>query len=82
MTTQQQIRNVAIMAQPFIPAAAAKLLDLVGSAADAREFSSAGEGARISGGLPLPAPQPVFPRYIEADAADSPDAKKTDKPKS
>lgn len=81
-TTAEVIRNVAIMAQPFIPAAASKLLDLVGSAADAREFASAGEGARIAGGLTLPAPQPVFPRYIEAEAPANPDAKKTDKPKS
>ena len=76
-TTAEVIRNVAIMAQPFIPAAAAKLLDLVGSAEDAREFASAGEGARIPGGLTLPPPQPVFPRYIEAEVAPKPDANKT-----
>jgi methionyl-tRNA synthetase len=71
-TTAEVIRNVAIMAQPFIPAAAGKLLDLVGSSADARAFASVGEGGRISGGLALPAPQPVFPRYVEAEEGDKP----------
>ncbi len=81
-TTAEVIRNVAIMAQPYIPAAAGKLLDLVGSAPDAREFASAAEGDRIAAGLALPPPQPVFPRYVEAEAGANPDAISTDKPKS
>ena len=83
-TTAEVIRNVAIMAQPFIPSAAGRLLDLVGSAPGARDFASVGEGARIEGGLALPPPQPVFPRYIEPEegTGDGKPAKPEKKPKS
>jgi methionyl-tRNA synthetase len=80
-TTAEVIRNVAIMAQPFIPAAAGKLLDLVGSGPEARGFASVGQGGRIEGGLPLPAPQPVFPRYVEAEEGGGTPAKPEKKPK-
>jgi methionyl-tRNA synthetase len=64
--TAEVLRNVAIMAQPFIPTAAGKLLDLVGSANDARDFAHVGAAHKIEGGLMLPAPAPIFPRYVEA----------------
>lgn len=66
-TTAEVLRNVAIMAQPFIPTAAGKLLDLVGSASDAREFAHVGAAHKIAGGLTLPGPAPIFPRYVEAE---------------
>jgi methionyl-tRNA synthetase len=65
--TAEVLRNVAIMAQPFIPTAAGKLLDLVGSANDARDFAHVGAAHKIEGGLMLPAPAPIFPRYVEAE---------------
>ena len=58
-----------------------KLLDLVGSGPEARGFASVGQGGRIEGGLPLPAPQPVFPRYVEAEEGGGTPAKPEKKPK-
>lgn len=73
-TTAEVIRNVAIMAQPFIPDAAARFLDLVAAPADARAFAHVGEGGRIPAGTPLPTPQPVFPRYVETEEGGKPNA--------
>ena len=63
------LRNVALMAQPFVPDAAAKLLTLLGVAEDARDFAKVGEAARLVSGAALPAPAPIFPRYVEDEAA-------------
>jgi methionyl-tRNA synthetase len=64
--TAEVIRQIAILAQPFIPASAGKLLDLLAVPAEKRDFAALGE--RIVAGSALPAPAPVFPRYVEADA--------------
>ncbi|MDP4594913.1 MAG: methionine--tRNA ligase [Beijerinckiaceae bacterium] len=63
--TAEVLRIVAIMAQPAIPAAANTLLDLVGAPADARTFAHASAQFAVTTGSALPAPQPVFPRYVE-----------------
>jgi methionyl-tRNA synthetase len=65
--TAEVIRQVAILAQPFMPESAAKLLDLLAIPQDARQFASLGEGGRVAPGSALPAPAPVFPRYVEAE---------------
>ncbi len=65
--TAEVLRNVAIMAQPVIPTAAGKLLDLLGVGPDVRLFSHVGAGHRLAGGSTLPAPAPIFPRYVEAE---------------
>jgi methionyl-tRNA synthetase len=69
--TAEVIRQVGILIQPFVPASAARLLDLVGVAEEARAFSFLGEAGRLAPQTPLPPPGPVFPRYVEAD--DKPD---------
>jgi methionyl-tRNA synthetase len=61
--TAEVVRQIAILAQPAMPEASAKLLDSLGITADARNFSAL--GARIQPGAPLPAPVGVFPRYVE-----------------
>src|SRR6185295_20156482 len=61
--TAEVIRQVAILAQPFMPASAAKLLDLLGIPEDERNFSTLGGARRITPGTRLPMPSPVFPRY-------------------
>ncbi len=66
--TAETLRQVAILAQPFIPEAASKLLDLLGVPAEARGFDALGQGGRLAAGATLPAPQPVFPRYVEPAA--------------
>ena len=65
--TMEVVRQVAILAQPFVPAGAEKLLDLLAIPADARHFKVLGAAGRIKAGTPLPAPSPVFPRFVEKD---------------
>jgi methionyl-tRNA synthetase len=64
-TTAETIRRVAILCQPFIPGSAAKLLDLLAVAEDSRDFAHLDEEHALRSGTPLPAPAPVFPRYVE-----------------
>ena len=67
--TAEVIRQVAILAQPFMPTAAAKLLDLLAVPADERDFAALGGGSRLAAGTTLPAPSPVFPRYVESEGS-------------
>jgi methionyl-tRNA synthetase len=66
--TAEVIRQIAILAQPFMPEAAGKLLDLLAVPKDARDFAQLGGKMRLAGGVTLPAPSPVFPRYVEPEA--------------
>jgi methionyl-tRNA synthetase len=66
-TTAEVTREIAILAQPFVPAGAAKLLDLLAVPKAARDFAHLGKHGRLKAGTALPAPQPVFPRYVEAE---------------
>ena len=66
--TVDVVRTLAIMAQPVMPGSMAKLLDLLGVAEDARDFAHAGSAGRVAAGTVLPAPQGIFPRYVEAEA--------------
>ncbi|MHA1189426.1 MAG: methionine--tRNA ligase, partial [Alphaproteobacteria bacterium] len=65
--TVESVRQVAILAQPFMPDACGRMLDSLGIAADARDFASLGAAGRITAGDPLPKPEPVFPRYVETE---------------
>jgi methionyl-tRNA synthetase len=67
-TTAEVTRQVAILAQPFVPAGAAKLLDLLAVPAENRAFAFLSEKGRLKPDTPLPAPSPVFPRYVEREA--------------
>ncbi len=66
--TAEVLRQIAILAQPFVPTSAQKLLDLLAVPADERSFAFLGGKHRIAAGSKLPAPAAVFPRYIEAEA--------------
>lgn len=66
--TAEVVRQIAILLQPFMPASAAKLLDLVAAPADKRDFAALGEAGRLVSGTPLEAPAPVFPRYVAPEA--------------
>lgn len=61
--TAEVVRQIAILAQPAMPDACAKLLDILGIEKDARDFAAL--GTRIKGGTQLPPPAPIFPRYVE-----------------
>jgi methionyl-tRNA synthetase len=65
--TAEVLRMVGIMAQPVVPAAAAKLLDLLSVPADRRNFAGIGGGQRLPPGARLVQPEPIFPRYIEPE---------------
>lgn len=60
-TTLEVVRVAALLAQPVMPDAMDKLLDLLGQSADARTFAAIGD--RLKPGTQLPAPTGVFPRY-------------------
>ncbi|MDF2812664.1 MAG: methionine--tRNA ligase [Microvirga sp.] len=66
--TAEVLRAVGILAQPFVPEAAARLLDLLGVAPEDRTLAQVGPTHRLVAGRALPQPAPIFPRYIEAEA--------------
>ncbi len=66
--TAEVLRQIAILAQPFMPASAGKLLDFLAVPHRERLFSFLGGPHRIAAGARLPAPAPIFPRYVEAEA--------------
>ncbi len=65
--TAEVLRLVAIFVQPFMPAKMAELLDLLGVPTDARSFAHATPAHRLEADTWLPAPSPIFPRYIEPE---------------
>jgi methionyl-tRNA synthetase len=67
--TAEVIRQVAILAQPFMPGSAAKLLDLLAIPPGERQFHELGGARRIAAGAALPAPSPVFPRYVDSEGS-------------
>jgi methionyl-tRNA synthetase len=68
--TAEVLRQIAILTQPVMPAASEKLLDSLGiPLGEARMFAALGGTSRIAPGTLLPAPQAVFPRYVEPTAA-------------
>jgi methionyl-tRNA synthetase len=66
--TAEVLRQVSILAQPFVPASAGKMLDLLAIPAGERSFDRLGPSTRIKSGVALPPPVPVFPRYVEPEA--------------
>ena len=66
-TLAEAVRYLAILAQPFVPKAAEKLLDQLAVPVAARRFSDLPEAALVPG-TRLPKPEGVFPRFVEAAA--------------
>jgi methionyl-tRNA synthetase len=64
--TAEVLRQVSILIQPFVPASATKLLDLLAIPGSERRFADLGGAHRIATGAKLPAPTAVFPRYVES----------------
>ncbi len=63
----ETIRQLGILVQPFMPDSAAKILDQLSVDADARRFADL--PTRLVPGTALPKPKPVFPRFVEEEAA-------------
>jgi methionyl-tRNA synthetase len=76
--TLETLRVAAILLQPIMPASMGKLLDLLAVPPETRTFAALETGAaagrldaphRLEPGRALPAPAPIFPRYVEPEAA-------------
>jgi methionyl-tRNA synthetase len=76
--TIETLRIAAILLQPAMPASMGGLLDLLSVSPEARTFAALDAGERVGQldaphrlepGRALPHPKPVFPRYVEAEAA-------------
>jgi len=68
-TLAETIRRLAVLSQPFMPRASARILDQLTVPASTRDFAIAfGPAAALSPGTELPAPNPIFPRYVETAA--------------
>lgn len=76
--TAEVLRIVAIMTQPFMPASMEKLLDLLSVPAGRRTFADAEIAQGLVAGTALPAPAPIFPRYIDAKGDDLKEAPRAD----
>ena len=63
-TLAETLRHLAILAQPFVPGAAGKLLDQLAVSAEARDFVSL-RASPLAPGTPLPKPEGIFPRFVE-----------------
>jgi methionyl-tRNA synthetase len=67
--TAEVVRKIAILTQPAMPEASAKLLDILGIPNEIESRNFAALGTRIKPGTALPTPAPVFPRYLEPTTA-------------
>jgi methionyl-tRNA synthetase len=60
------LRIVATVLSPFMPDSMARMLDQLGVPSSARDLASL--DVALPGGTSLPAPQGIFPRYVEPEA--------------
>ncbi len=65
-TVAETVRRVALMTQAVMPGSSARLLDLLGVPPEKRLFADFEDA--LQPGASLPAPQGVFPRYVEPAA--------------
>jgi methionyl-tRNA synthetase len=63
----ETLRRLALLTQPFMPEASAKLLDLLAVPESERSFAAL--GAALLAGTALPPPAGIFPRHVEPEAA-------------
>ncbi len=61
----ETIRRVAILTQPFMPDASARILDQLSVPTDHRSFGYLSDAEKLAGGVALPKPEGVFPRLVE-----------------
>ena len=66
--TAEILRQVAILMQPFIPESAGKMLDILGIGETERSFTALSKDFALKPGRALPAPQPIFPRFVESES--------------
>lgn len=69
-TLAETIRRIAILTQPFMPDASAKILEQLAVAEDRRSFANLGDADRLVAGTILPKPAGVFPRFVDEGLVD------------
>ena len=60
----ETIRHLAILVQPVVPQAAARLLDQLAVPENRRDFAALAR--KLVAGTPLPKPEGIFPRFVES----------------
>jgi len=65
----ETVRRLGLLLQPLMPETMGRLLDQLAVPAGARDFAAFGQA--LTAGTPLPAPQGLFPRFVEAEGASS-----------
>jgi methionyl-tRNA synthetase len=63
--TAELLRRIGILVQPYVPGAAGKLLDLLAVPSGARQFADL--ETPLASGSAMPAPAPIFPRYVAGE---------------
>ena len=63
----ETIRHLALLTQPYMPDASARILDQLAVGEDARSFEFFGPDHALKPGTALPKPEGVFPRFQEED---------------
>ena len=65
----ETVRRLAILTQPVMPDAMARMLDQLSVAEDARGFEAL--ATPLAAGAAVPKPQGVFPRFVEEESEGS-----------
>ncbi len=60
----ETLRHLAILTQPLVPDASARLLDQLAVPVEQRTFAALDTDHALTAGTALPEPAPVFPRYV------------------
>ncbi|HVY13426.1 MAG TPA: methionine--tRNA ligase [Alphaproteobacteria bacterium] len=68
-TLAEVLRCIALLVQPFMPQSMDKLFEQLAIPSDARDFKSLTPAGALKSGTALPAPQGIFPRFVEAEAS-------------
>jgi len=67
-TLAETIRSLALLTQPFMPTSSGRILDQLAIPEAERGFADFGAGHALRSGTALPAPQGVFPRFVDEAA--------------
>ena len=68
-TLAETIRSLALLTQPFMPTSSERILDQLAVPQGERDFGHFGSASGLRSGVALPAPQGVFPRFVEEAAS-------------
>ncbi len=63
--TAEIVRRVAVLSQPFMPDAAARLLDALAVPSEERNFDALDTANTLTSGTIITKPEGIFPRFVE-----------------